>query len=110
MARKKVVDEWDEGKLGADEKYAARADAESEAAIDEALSLQMISVRLQKSLIEDLKFIATAHGIGYQPLMRDILTRFATHEKNEIIRAALERRRMEQQLDVPTPAKARNVA
>jgi hypothetical protein len=55
----------------------------------------MISVRLQKQLISDLKFIATAHGIGYQPLIRDVLSRFVTHEKKQIIREAVERTRLE---------------
>jgi hypothetical protein len=88
-------DDWDTGKLGRDETSVVRVDAEMEASLESALNLQMISVRLQKSLIDDLKFIATAHGVGYQPLMRDVLTRFAKHEKNEIIRAAIERVKLE---------------
>ncbi len=43
---------------------------------------------LQKSLIEDLKHIATLNGIGYQPLIRQILTRFADAEKKRILREA----------------------
>ncbi len=40
----------------------------------------MISLRLPVQLVEDYKTIAADAGIGYQPLMRDILIRFAQHE------------------------------
>ncbi len=49
------------------------------------LELQPISIRLQKSLIEDYKLIAKLIGTGYQPLMRQVLTRFAEAEKKGII-------------------------
>jgi predicted DNA binding CopG/RHH family protein len=48
--------------------------------IDDALGLQMISIRLQRSLLDNLKIIAKHHGIGYQPLIRDLLNRFARSE------------------------------
>ena len=71
---------WDTGELGRDEKYVRRAAPEQEATLDSALRMQPISVRLQTDLIEQLKFIAKYHGIGYQPLMRDILSRWARTE------------------------------
>jgi hypothetical protein len=46
------------------------------AARDEALSVQAISIRLPRQLIEHYKLIAQFHGLGYQPLMRDGLARF----------------------------------
>lgn len=90
------ADEWDARKLGRDEASVKRARKSHEVALDDALGLQMISVRLQKQLIQDLKFIATAHGIGYQPLIRDILSRFVTHEKKQIMREVVERHALEQ--------------
>lgn len=48
--------------------------------IDDALGLQMVSIRLQKKLIKKLKLIADHHGVGYQPLIRDLLNRFAKSE------------------------------
>jgi len=80
---------WESGKLGRDEKYARRADVSVEKALDEALGMQMISIRLQKKLIEGLKCIAQTHGIGYQPLIRQILTRFAVAEMKQILRDRL---------------------
>jgi predicted DNA binding CopG/RHH family protein len=71
---------WDTGELGRDEKHVRRSTPEQEALLDSALCLQPISVRLQKELIEQLKFIAKHHGIGYQPLMRDVLARWARTE------------------------------
>ncbi|HET7268314.1 MAG TPA: hypothetical protein VFJ15_09405 [Oleiagrimonas sp.] len=52
---------------------------------DEALELQMISIRLQKALIEDLKAIAKYHRIGYQPMVRDLLNRFVRSEKRTLL-------------------------
>lgn len=78
---------WDEnGQLGRDEEHVKRAEEDIEPQIDKALELQLISIRLQKSLIEDFKYIATLNGIGYQPLMRQILKRFVDGEKKRILR------------------------
>lgn len=87
---------WESGALGRDENHVKRADEKHEAALDSELNLQMISIRLQKGLIEDLKFISLAHGIGYQPLIRDILSRFVKHEVKQIIRDTIERRKQEE--------------
>jgi hypothetical protein len=35
-------------------------------------------------LIKDMKLIAEYHGVGYQPLMRDVLNRFARTELHTI--------------------------
>lgn len=88
-------DVWETGELGQDEKHVKRADVKLENELDGALDLQMISIRLQKKLIEDLKLISLAHGIGYQPLIRDVLSRFVTHEVKQIMRDAIERRKLE---------------
>ena len=83
MTRRKILGTnkaWEDGTLGRDEAYAARASAETVHQVDDALGLQMISIRLSKELIQDFKMIAQVHGIGYQPLMRDALTRFADAE------------------------------
>jgi antitoxin component of RelBE/YafQ-DinJ toxin-antitoxin module len=69
---------------------------ESEQSLDASLELQMISVRLQKELLEQLKFIAHHYGIGYQPLMRDVLARWA---RTEMLVVA---EQMKQQLDAKT--------
>jgi len=78
---------WDSRELGSDPNFAVLPeDATDEVAIDSALGLQPISIRLQKSLIEDFKLIAQLNGLGYQTLMRQVLTRFADCEKKRVLR------------------------
>jgi uncharacterized protein (DUF4415 family) len=71
---------WEDGRLGRDAAHAKAAPQEMQALVDESLGLQMISIRLQKDLIEDYKKIADFRGVGYQPLMRDALKRFVDAE------------------------------
>ena len=76
---------WESRQLGADDANAAVASDVDEDAIDEALGLRMISIRLESSLIDDFKAIAVLNGIGYQTLMRQALKRFADGEKKMIL-------------------------
>lgn len=94
MSSKKIAgtdEAWDTRALGAEVEFAIAIEGTGEALIDTALELQPISIRLQKSLIEDFKHIAQLHGIGYQPLMRQVLTRFANGEKKRLLREAAAR-------------------
>jgi predicted DNA binding CopG/RHH family protein len=86
QARKQAstAEEWENGKLGSEEEFARKAPIELEQAVDNALDLQPISIRLQKQLLEQLKFIAVYRGIGYQPLVRDLLNRFVRAELIDI--------------------------
>lgn len=77
---------WDRGELGRDNRHAKATTDNIESRIDSSLDLQLISVRLQKSLIDDLKGIAALNGIGYQPLMRQVLKRFVDGEKKKILK------------------------
>jgi hypothetical protein len=86
MARiKDTTEAWDARALGADEAHAVVADQLHEDALDEALELQSISIRLPKQLISQYKLIAHFHGVGYQPLMRDVLSRFVPNALREIL-------------------------
>ncbi|MCH9269041.1 hypothetical protein [Pantoea ananatis] len=76
---------WDNRELGCSEAHVKVSDDLLEMEINDALELHPISIRLNKSLIEDLKMIADLHGLGYQPLIRQILTRFADCEKKRIL-------------------------
>ncbi|CDG95578.1 hypothetical protein [Xenorhabdus bovienii] len=81
-------DAWDNGELGCSEAHVKVSDDITEDLINEALDLQPISIRLNKSLIEDLKMIADLSGLGYQPLIRQVLNRFANSEKKRILAEA----------------------
>lgn len=58
-----------------------RAPKELSQEVDDSLGLQVITIRLQKTLIEDLKELARKEGLGYQPLMRQILTKAVAARK-----------------------------
>lgn len=79
------IKDWETGKLGQDANYARHSPSEREVAVDDALELKMISIRLQNELISNLKFVAEHHGIGYQPLIRDLLHRFVRAEMRDIL-------------------------
>lgn len=78
---------WEKGDLGRDVEHAAVAQVDA-TKIDRALDLVPVSIRLQRSLIQDYKDIAELNGLGYQTLMRQILTRFAEAEKKRLLREA----------------------
>jgi len=90
MANIKAVqspeDSWENGEFGREEAEVRVSPDESSLALDKGLELQMISIRLQSSLIEQLKFIATFHQVGYQPLIRDVLARWSRTEILSIAR------------------------
>lgn len=64
------------GKFGNDESSVKASGAEAPQALADALELQLISIRLNKGLLRDLEQIAERHGIGYQPMVRELLKRF----------------------------------
>jgi len=76
---------WESGALGANPATVRLAGKEHEDALDEALGLKAISIRMPISLIEAYKLIAHHHGVGYQPLMRDILSRWARQGMREVM-------------------------
>jgi len=88
-------DAWDEaGELGNSEAHVKRYEgADDTSEIEAALGLQLISIRLPKSLIEDFKSIGALHGVGYQPLMRQALKRFADAEMRQMLNQAASRAR-----------------
>jgi len=94
-----TAEAWEDGALGLDERFMSGTDRVSSDLIDEAMELQMISIRLEKSLIADFKALAQLEGLGYQPLMRQALTRFAEGEMRRHMRAAAEQRRTDEQED-----------
>lgn len=77
--------------VGTVETYVKEASPELSEALDQALELQPISIRLQKGLLDDLKALAHLNGIGYQPLIRQVLTRWARCEIKQILREKAQR-------------------
>ena len=90
---KNTAEAWESGEFGRDIKYAKAVEKKMGNQIDEALGLQMISIRLEKDLIESYKLLGTKYDMGYQPLMREALKRFVEGEFKLIASAALEKQK-----------------
>ena len=86
MATKKLGWEPGEG-FGESLEHARRAPKEETCQVDELLGLQLVSIRLPAQMIEAYKLIAAYHGVGYQPLMRDILQRWVKEGLAEVVAA-----------------------
>lgn len=99
-----TAEAWESRELGADPKHAKRVSEEKARLIEEAIGLQPISIRLDKALIDSFKILAEFHGVGYQPLMRDALKRFAEHEMKNIVLGLVEsqRKKPEKQIEKPS--------
>lgn len=74
------TDQWETRELGASEAYVKSSPLDGKA-IDKALGLKAISIRLQTNMIDELKAIAARDGIGYQPLIKQVLARFIEEEQ-----------------------------
>lgn len=89
-----TIEAWESRALGCDEEHTKVSDLNVDD-LDEALGLQMISIRLQKGLIEELKLIAEVRHVPYQPLIKQILRRFVDSEMKMILKEAAERAKKE---------------
>jgi hypothetical protein len=59
-------------------------DSETERAIDEAIGIVAVTIRLHQSTINDLKYIADDFGVTYKTLMRSVLVDYATAEAKKL--------------------------
>lgn len=107
--RRTRSDPWEDRRLGADERFVRVAPRAEEARVDAALGLQMISIRLPIRLIEQLKIIAQHNGIGYQPLMRRVLSRFAGGELIQVLKQQTEIAELEGRKAAAPKAKAQRL-
>ena len=80
-----LTKQWDSRSLGASMEHAEVASDVVSAEVNSSLELQLVSIRLQRSLIEKLKLIANYRKVAYQPLVRDLLNRFADSELKDIV-------------------------
>lgn len=101
-----TAEAWETGALGRSDAHARRTSAEVAKQIDDALGLQAISIRLPKATIETYKNLAQMHGVGYQPLMRDAICRWAETELKMLLVGAVESQRVAKK----APAKANKEA
>ena len=76
------TNQWEARELGACGAYVKPSTLDGKA-VDEVLGLKAISIRLQTSMIDELKAIAARDGIGYQPLIKQVLARFIEEEQGK---------------------------
>lgn len=86
---KGTAEAWESGLLGRSDEHVRVTSPDVEQAIDEALGLQAISIRLPKTTIALYKKLAELHGVGYQPLMRDAICRWADAEVKQMFAASV---------------------
>lgn len=103
---------WDERMLGNDEAFVEVADKALSDAVNEAAGTQLISMRISKVMIDELKAIAARNGgMGYQTLMKQIMQRFIDGEKrllwNEYVSQRLKEHQKATGNDAPPRAKAK---
>jgi predicted DNA binding CopG/RHH family protein len=80
-----IVETWDDEGLGADLESMKVVDKTTAEALDDAAGTQLISIRMNKSMVDAFKVIASANkGIGYQTLMKQILQRFIEGEMKRV--------------------------
>ncbi len=91
MNRKPDTEKWENRELGASAEHAIPSSPETNKAVDDALGLQLISIRLQAELIEELKALAKEEGLGYQPLIRSVLTKYVSEKRSTRSRSAAAR-------------------
>ncbi|MEA9567361.1 hypothetical protein [Polynucleobacter sp. AP-Nickl1-40-C4] len=84
-------DAWEGGELGQSPEHVRVAPSKLASEIDDALGLQMISIRLDKELIDMFKLLGGKYQMGYQPLMREALKRFVDGELKMVALEALEK-------------------
>lgn|SRR5690554_172962 len=108
MIMKKIEDtteNWENGALGRDEEFVAQSDLD-QSELDNLLRMQPVSIRFQKSLLEELKTIADYYGIGYQTLIKQVLQRFTIAEMKQMARQLADNQKTEDEKPEPTKVKA----
>ncbi len=75
---------WETRQLGASAEHMKVLSDKETKEIDDGLGLQLISMRLSKALIEQFKELSRLDGIGYQPLIRKVLTQYAKDNKHKL--------------------------
>lgn len=76
---------WDSDTPDAEAEFMKVVEGTAASAADDAAGTQLVSIRMQKSMIDAFKAIAASNnGIGYQTLMKQILHRFIDSEMKRV--------------------------
>lgn len=101
-----TIEAWESGALGRDAQYAKPISKEEQeklqGAIDEVFGLKPISIRMEVEILDNIKTIAKHRGMGYQPLIRQILQRWVDSELKQIALESLSNNEEEVQIACST--------
>lgn len=75
---------WDNRELGASERHTRILSDEDEKFIDDGLGLQLVSIRLNKTLIEQLQGLSKLEDFGCEALIRQVLTKYAKDNEHKL--------------------------
>jgi predicted DNA binding CopG/RHH family protein len=75
---------WENKQLGASAEHARASSVEQQHKLDEATGLQLLSIRMPKLLIEQIKQLAKLDGLGYQPYMRKIIAQHVRENEHKL--------------------------
>lgn len=78
-------EKWENGEYGRSDEHVVVASGSIHESFNQGMAMKLVSIRLPATLIETLKMIAEHHEIAYQPMVRDLLTRFARSELQQIV-------------------------
>lgn len=94
---------WETGEYGRSDEHVGIVPEDEALQLDTDLAMKLVSIRLPIPLIEALKAIAGHHGVAYQPMIRDLLTRFARSEFQQIVSELDCKMREAQSVDESSP-------
>jgi hypothetical protein len=77
---------WETRKLGASPEHARVVSGKGDKALDESMGLQLLTFRIQKPIVDQLRQLAKLEGIGYQPLMRQVLVKYVRENQHRLQR------------------------
>ena len=83
-AASKGAELWDSKQLGTSEEHARPSSAEQQEALDDATGMQLLSIRLPKTMIEQYKQLARLEKLGYQPYMRKVLVQHMRENEHRL--------------------------
>lgn len=98
-----VTAKWESGEYGRSGDHVGVAPEEESLQLDSDLAMKLVSIRLPIPLIDALKAIAGHHGVAYQPMIRDLLMRFARSEFLQIHAELSGRMEEAQSIDESSP-------
>lgn len=101
-----ITAKWESGEYGRSDEHVVVASESAHAELEQGMAMKLVSIRLPVGLIEALKMIAEHHEIAYQPMIRDLLNRFARSEFNQIMRDMDAKMRQAQEEESSPPVQA----